>query len=37
MNDGNTDLTGEETASDVIYLCLGIENAKKILSYVMVA
>jgi hypothetical protein len=31
---GNTDLSGEETAADVIYLCLGCENA---LSYGMVA
>jgi hypothetical protein len=29
----NTDLTGEQTAADVIYLALGSKNAKKISSY----
>jgi hypothetical protein len=33
----NSDLTGEETAADVIYFGLGSENAKKISSYDMVA
>jgi len=33
----NTDLTGEQTAADVIYSGLGSENVKKISSYDTVA